>query len=592
MYELKRLLKALLPMLPKRAVRYLRFFGIASAALSLLDTAAVAVIALVLSALVTGTTISLPVIGPLPDQARIWAIVAAAFLMVLKSALVLLLQYSATRRFAQFELEFGNELFQSYIHAPWVERLKRSSSEIARLSDVGIANVVNGVLLPAAQIPTHLLTFFSILAVVIITDPVTAGVTIFYLGIITVLLYRVMTKKSLQAGRVNRDYAIRMSNLITEMVNSLKEITLRDKTAEVATVVGNTRVKVAQSRSNIRFLGSVPKFISDLALVGGFALVGGLAWMRGGVDAAFLALAVFGIAGFKMIPPMTTLQTSLSSIQSNIPYSWTVVNDIKEAQQYRLEAERIGHDPLPSKPKRLDFKGVGFTYPGSVDQAVHDLNLEIPIGSSLGVAGPSGAGKSTLIDLLLGLLTPTEGAILLDGEPLIDHLAGWRQVVGYVPQDVTLFAGSVAQNVALTWGDDWDEDRVVQALKRAQLYDTIMERPGGLNSKLGERGLTLSGGQRQRLGMARALYSEPLVLVLDEATSALDSTTEDAVSEAINALHGEVTVISVAHRLSTIRNVDKLCFMSDGTIQSQGTFEEVVSDNDEFKEQARLAGLA
>ena len=170
-------------------------------------------------------------------------------------------------------------------------------------------------------------------------------------------------------------------------------------------------------------------------------------------------------------------------------------------------------------------------------------------------------------------------------------LADWRKRVGYVPQEVAIFDGTVAQNVALSWGGELDEDRVRTSLAKAQLLETVEARPGGINGRVGERGGSLSGGQRQRLGIARALYMDPLVLVLDEATSALDTATEAAVATAIRELDGEVTVISVAHRLSTIRDCAQVFFMSEGTIETRGTFEEVVATNPSFAQQAALAGL-
>lgn len=179
----------------------------------------------------------------------------------------------------------------------------------------------------------------------------------------------------------------------------------------------------------------------------------------------------------------------------------------------------------------------------------------------------------------------------LDDVPLNEVLADWRSRVGYVPQDVAIFDGSIAQNVALTWSDDFDEQRVREALGKAQLLGTVEARAGGIHGRVGERGLALSGGQRQRLGIARALYVDPLVLVLDEATSALDTATEAAVASAISELHGEITVISVAHRLSTIRHSDQVCFMKDGSIVSRGSFDEVIAGNTDFAQQAMLAGL-
>jgi ATP-binding cassette subfamily C protein len=187
---------------------------------------------------------------------------------------------------------------------------------------------------------------------------------------------------------------------------------------------------------------------------------------------------------------------------------------------------------------------------------------------------------------------PSKGDVTIDGVPLRNVLREWRSHVGYVPQDVTLFNGTVAQNVALTWNDDIDDAKVTAALKRAQLWPAIKRRPGGLYSEVGDRGLALSGGQRQRLGIARALYNNPLILVMDEATSALDTRTEADVADALNSLAGEVTIISVAHRLSTIRECDQIVYMQDGEVRDQGTFEQIVKRVPEFREQARLAGLA
>jgi ATP-binding cassette subfamily C protein len=234
---------------------------------------------------------------------------------------------------------------------------------------------------------------------------------------------------------------------------------------------------------------------------------------------------------------------------------------------------------------------VEFTFPGSSTPAVTELTVDIAMGTTVGIAGPSGAGKSTLVDLLLGLITPTKGRITVDGEPLDDVLAAWREHVGYVPQEVALFDGTIAQNIALVWDDSYDLELVERAARRAQLWEVISQRDGGVHSRVGERGMTLSGGQRQRLGIARALYTDPLVLVLDEATSALDTKTEADVTDAIKELHGEVTVIAVAHRLSTIRSSDQILFMHDGRVAAAGTFAEVVDAHPDFATQARLSGL-
>ncbi|RAN79452.1 ABC transporter ATP-binding protein [Bacillus sp. SRB_336] len=594
MNHLRRTMRQLLPLLPSNARRFLVLFAVLSAALALLDSAALGVFALVLNQILQakdGGKMTLPLLGSFSQSVGVLVLVGSAAMMIVKSFLNIWLQWVSTRKFADYELEIGTVLFQSYIRAPWTERMKRSTSELVRMIDVGIANTVSGVLFPAVALPAQALTFVSVLIVLIGASWQTALVTVIYLGIIAAFLYLWLTKKSYEAGRINRDASSRMAKLVTEMLAALKEITLRDKADEVADVVMVSRERTARSRSNIRFMGTVPKFVVDMALIGGFLLIGTAGYMVGGMTAALSSVAIFGLAGFKMVPALTAVQASLTTVQSTLAYTETVIGDIRDAQAYRDNAEKLGKKPISGTPKVLQLTDVEFTYPESAVPAVQKINLTLPIGSSMGIVGQSGAGKSTLIDIFLGLLTPSSGSMTLDGVPLEEVLSDWRKNVGYVPQDVAIFDGTVAQNVALSWGDDIDEARVRTALERAQLLDTIEARRDGIRGRVGERGLALSGGQRQRLGIARALYSDPLILVMDEATSALDTATEAAVATAINNLHGEMTVISVAHRLSTIRNNDRVCFMKEGTIVTQGTFAEVVAANPDFAQQAALAGL-
>lgn len=595
MKNLRRTLGQLLPILPANARKFLFLFASLSAVLVLVDAAALGVFAMVLNAIMQmpqdSATLNLPLLGDVSQSTGLITLVSAAAVMILKSFMNIWLQWISTRRFADYELEIGTVLFQSYIKAPWISRQNRSTSELVRMIDVGIANTISGVLFPAVVLPAQALTFASVLVILVVASWQTALITVIYLGIIAAFLYLYLSKKSYEAGRVNRDAAMRMSTLVAEMLAALKEITLRDKAAEVGDVVYLSREKAARSRSNIRFLATVPKFVIDMALIGGFLLIGTVGYLTGGIGVAMSSVAIFALAGFKMVPALTTIQGQVTLVQSTLPYTELVMADIREAEGFRNNAEKLGKTPITGEPKNLELRDVQFTYPSAQTPAVTNIDLTIPMGSSVGVVGQSGAGKSTLIDIFLGLLVPSSGSMTLDGVPLEDVLAAWRKRVGYVPQEVAIFDGSVAQNVALSWGGEVDEERVRTSLARAQLLDTIEARPGGIHGRVGERGGSLSGGQRQRLGIARALYMDPLVLVLDEATSALDTATEAAVSTAIRELRGEVTVITVAHRLSTIRDCTQVFYMDEGTIATRGTFDEVVAANSNFAQQAALAGL-
>jgi ATP-binding cassette subfamily C protein len=304
-------------------------------------------------------------------------------------------------------------------------------------------------------------------------------------------------------------------------------------------------------------------------------------------------VALFAVTGFRLLPAISGIQGSIQQATASIPSARDVIGDIVGAEK-NVSATSVTSDTamLPAAPRSLSLGTVSFCYPRSTETVLKGLSLNIPLGSSLGIVGPSGAGKSTLIDLILGLSVPTAGQISIDGLPLTAVIRAWRDRVGYVPQRVALFDGSIAQNVALTWDDNFDRERVVAALEKARLTSLITNRDGGIDERIGERGASLSGGQQQRLGIARALYTNPLVLVLDEATSSLDTKTEDEVTQAIRDLRGEVTLISVAHRLSTIKDYDQVCYLENGRILGKGTFSEVALAVPAFGEQVLLAGLS
>ena len=579
-------------LLPLKARRFLRFYSVSLGLLAILDAAALGLLAVVITPLVAQTSVVLPVVGAVEGAGLFVLLGLVCALIILKGVLALTLIWAATRRFAQYELLMGDQLLNSYLTSSWADRLKRNSSDLIRISDLGIANTIAGFLLPFATLLGEAMTFITVVAVLAVVQPLIAAITLVYLLLVGAILYFWISRRAQEAGRVGMRSSLRVSRLITEMVGALKEITLRNKSREVARVVQDTRVHAARARANIYFLGAVPRFVLEAALVGGFVLVGSAGFLVGGATQAVTAIALFALAGFRMTPSIQRFQAVSTQVINNLPHAEAVIADIHSSKV--LEQEHLAKDEveLSASPRSLDLHSVGFRYDPTSEPAISDVSLSIPFGSTVAVVGASGAGKSTLIDLILGLIEPSTGEISIDGIPIRDVTRSWRSRVGYVPQEVSLFDGSVAQNVALTWTNAFDRERVVAALEQAQLFDTISGRFGGIDGRIGERGLALSGGQRQRLGIARALYAQPLVLVLDEATSALDTATEAAVSDAIRTLRGQVTTVTVAHRLATIKHSDQIFFMSGGRVAASGTFDELIAQVPEFANQAALAGLA
>lgn len=588
-----RQVRNVLDYLPAGARGYINRFVIVSCLLSLLDIAALMLLAVSLAAMMQGTDVQIPVIGwTIGPEHYVWLLLAVSSLILLKSLLTLGQQWAATRRMAQFELTLGVSLFDAYIGAPWVDRLSRTTSQLVRMADVGVSAVISGLIRPFMQLPALIVSATLIIVTLFIVQPMTAVICIVYLGGIAFVMSRVLTRRAVEAGRVNRDYSFKVASLMTDMVGALKEITLRNKFDEVAAIVRENRTHASRARANIQFLATVPKFILDTALIGGFLIVGMAAFLlEGSLSAAISAVVLFAVAGMRLVPALTSFQSLNNQVNANRSQVDMILGDMRRAERFKADTEEIGKVPLNGEPEIVTLADVTFCYPNREQPALNSVSMTIKMGTSVGLVGESGSGKSTLVDLLLGLLVPQEGQVLIGDQPLTDVMAAWRSRVGYVPQDVSLFDGTVEQNVALNWKGDLDREKVIDCLKRAHVWDAIEARPGGLKARVGERGMAFSGGQRQRLGIARALYTDPYVLILDEATSALDTKTEWEVAQAIADLRGDVTLISIAHRLSTVKDADELFFMENGFVLARGTFEEVVNTIPTFREQARLAGL-
>ncbi len=578
--------------LPREAKRFISVYSWLLASLAVFDAAALGLLALVIGPLAANTPVTLPFFGELDFAGVIIAILVICALMIVKGVLATLVMWWGTRRIAKYQVLVGDRLFRAYIHAPWTLRLKKNSSDMLRFSDGGVDVMINTFLLPGATLLGEAVSLVVVVGTLAVIQPGIAVITLLYILLLGAVLYLWIAKHARIAGDVNMHATIKTSRLILEIMSTMKEIALRNREDTVADVVESTRTESSRARANSYFLGQVPRYVLESGIIGGFVVVGGAGFLLGGQQAAITAIAMFGLAGFRMAPSVTRFQSIMSQMLSSAAYPRRVLDELHETEALVATTSDRPSLPVPENPKRITVEDVTFRYSPEAAPAVRDVSLEIPLGSFVAFVGASGSGKSTMIDLLLSLLDPTEGAIRVDGTPLSDMTQAWRSRVGYVPQDVALFDSTIAENVALTWENDYDPARVRRSLEQAQVWDIVSAREGGIESAVGERGISLSGGQRQRLGIARALYVDPLVLVMDEATSALDTKTEALVSESIANLSGDRTVIVVAHRLSTIRKADRIFFMRDGEVVAHGTFAELVATVPDFAHQAALAGLA
>lgn len=585
--------RQLFPLLPRGAKRTLIVYAIISIFVALLDFVSLGILALVFPALSGGNAMTVPLLGELHNDWLIPLLVIALMLIVVKSLIAVIMSWIITRIFAKYELQIGQHLFDAYLRSPWFVRQSRTTSELVRLADVGVSGAVTGFLLPLAGLPLQVFTLLSIFGILFVAEPVTALITVLFFGFVAVVLYFIVNRRIYKTSVIGRDYSLSITRHMTDMLSALKELTLRNKLQEVSDEVTVSRTFLTRSRANIYFLNQIPRYAVEIGLVLGMLLIGGVAYLTGGIAGAATSIAFFGIAGFRIIPALTAIQAAISSATNQLPMAELVIREIQSAGD--VNTLRSAEKPREKVAFQRDIKidNVSFRYPGSDHLALNRVSLDIQYGTSIAFVGHSGSGKSTLVDVLLGLQTPDSGMVYVDSTPMTDVIEDWRSSVSYVPQEVVLFTGSIAQNVALTWGANYDLDKVKSALDRAQLLDIILDKfDGDLEGPLGERGAGLSGGQKQRLGIARALYTDPKVLVMDEATSALDTATEAEVTRAISQLKGEITIVTVAHRLATIQDSDVVCFMKNGAVVDSGSFAEIVARQPEFAHQAKLAGLA
>jgi len=296
-------------------------------------------------------------------------------------------------------------------------------------------------------------------------------------------------------------------------------------------------------------------------------------------------LGLYAFAAYRMKPAVHHIYEGLASLR----YGHAAVNNLYTDLHPKNPPDKLPETTLTSiKPNdSIALQHLGYTYPKASNPALIDLNLEIPVNSAIGIVGSTGAGKTTLVDVILGLLRPTYGAIAVDGVAISEErLRAWQQSLGYVPQEIFLTDSTIAENIALGIpSDQFDHKQVVRCAIMAQVHDFIMnDLSEQYDTMVGERGVRLSGGQRQRIGIARALYHNPEVLVFDEATSALDKVTENAVMKAIDSLSHQKIIIIIAHRLTTVKSCNQIVLLDQGRVKAKGTYDELIRDSQQFRE--------
>jgi ABC-type multidrug transport system fused ATPase/permease subunit len=539
-----------------------------------------------------GLTTSYPQLQPIldylgnPTQAQLIVNVMAGLvgIYLVKNLFLAFLAWRQTRFAYGVQADLSQRLFTTYLHQPYTFHLQRNSAQLIRnvTTEVGI---FADVLIKSLNIATELLVLLGISTLLLIVEPLGTLIAVIVLGGAAWTFYYFTRARVVRWGKWRQLHdGLRLQHL-QQGLGGAKDAKLlgRESTFLQQYRVHNTQsARVGQFQATLQMLPRL--WLELLAVVGLATLV--ITMLAQGRELATImpTLGLFAAAAFRLMP---SVNRTLSAAQA-LRYSLTAVNTLYDELEF-ASVETAGTQKrrstaIPTFQTDIRLVDVRYIYPSAATPALDGLTLCIRRGESAGFVGPSGSGKSTLVDVILGLLTPCEGKVLVDGRNIQEDLRTWQDQIGYVPQSIYLTDDTLRRNVAFGLPDEAiDDDAVRRAIGAAQLEDFVAGLPKRLDTLVGERGIRLSGGQRQRIGIARALYHDPAVLVLDEATSALDTATERGVMEAVTALQGSKTILIVAHRLSTVGNCDRLYRLEQGRIVAESVPAEVLRP-------ARIAG--
>lgn len=470
------------------------------------------------------------------------------------------------------QIEYSRELMANYLQKPYTYHLNHNTATILRnINSSGII-IFSNILIPIFYLLTEIITVIMIWLMLIYIDAFTAIVVAGFLGILLYSIIIIFRRKIAKQGKIQNKYSAQYIKWVNQGLGSIKETKVLHKEKFFLESFGESYKKYGEANKTFLFLNQLPKMMIEAIVVSGLFLLIVIKLLLGDSPQNIVPLlGVLALAAFRLMPSANRIVAYTNTIKFNMPLFEELYDELITIRNRKMNKESVFLDnrqKILSFEECIEIKNLQYKYPEGENLVLKNVSFSIPKGKFVGIIGSSGAGKTTFVDILLGLLMPTSGCITVDDKDISENLYGWQENLSYVPQSVYLIDGTIRENIALGIAENLIDDKLVEkVLKMTELYEFTQALPEGIETNIGERGVKLSGGQRQRIGIARALYCQPNVLILDEATSALDNETEKNITKTILKLKGQITIIAIAHRISTLEDCDFKVKFIDGQVE-------------------------
>lgn len=498
--------------------------------------------------------------------------------VLISGGMRLLLVYTTTKLSYSVGADISYEMYRRTLYQPYIVHVMRNTSEIISGVTRKVDIVIQGLLIPVFTLFSSFVIVSFVLVTLFAIDPLVSLSAFSGFGFIYALVIFFTRSRLSRNSVVVADNYTRVVKVLQEGLGGVRDVLINGDQDEYCKSYRRADIPLRTAQASSIFIGASPRYAAEAS---GMAFIAILAYFvvkqSDGVESAIATLGVLALGAQRLLPVLQQIYVSLVSIKSSEASLLDVLDLL--SQPLNIPSQ---HDSQKLNFKNsLELKCVSFRYLDGMEWVVRDLSLTIPKGSRIGFVGETGSGKSTLLDLVMGLLTPEQGEVLIDGEKLTQaNQWSWQRRIAHVPQSVFLSDSSIRENIAFGVPEQCiDDRRVARAARLAHLAEHIDSLPDGYRTMVGERGVKLSGGQRQRIGIARALYRDAEVIVFDEATSALDNETESSVMRSIEGLGKDLTILIIAHRLSTLKGCDQIVELGSGRILRSGCFDSIVNNN-------------